>query len=483
MSLTRSAPQPQGLVAWLGAVLATDRPDEQRRGDLDGVRWCLPRWRSGSSRSAAAWARRALAGDWPTRTRHAGQTLELVCRPNLDLHIGMAGWYRQRHGNLRTDGPQAVLGRALDQGGRPTEVLWFGPDPLPSVAELAASHGDHHGQGVHFSADSVRYLWLDRAARLTRRHPRPLSSRLRRPGDRARDDHAAAARWCWVDGSVQAAAGGIPGSSPLPAVAPARAGERPIGRAPRRWSSGRPHAGPTGLPRRGTGCRTVVGARRPSASGRGRPQPASVPAGCPVALLAWPTRAPAGGALGRGRAAATSRHGSSHRHRSAPPRRSGAPATAGDAHHGRSARRGRWLAGRSVPWSFSNSTRRSAWSSSNSVCSSWLAIWASCPSRRWHGRTGEDAAVCAFSQAADRAGPRPGRPVPRASTAWMPGRPQGGEREGNETIPDRERGTGPCGTSMRWSSGRSRSQPGYRRSPGERRRWASRARASAAEAP
>jgi hypothetical protein len=163
MSLTRSAPQPQGLVAWLGAVLATDRPDEQRRGDLDGVRWCLPRWRSGSSRSAAAWARRALAGDWPTRTRHAGQTLELVCRPNLDLHIGMAGWYRQRHGNLRTDGPQAVLGRALDQGGRPTEALWFGPDPLPSVAELAARHGDPEGQGVHFSADSVRSLWLDRA--------------------------------------------------------------------------------------------------------------------------------------------------------------------------------------------------------------------------------------------------------------------------------------------------------------------------------
>jgi Ser/Thr protein kinase RdoA (MazF antagonist) len=32
------------LVDWLGAVLANDRPDEQRRGDLDGVRWCLSRW-------------------------------------------------------------------------------------------------------------------------------------------------------------------------------------------------------------------------------------------------------------------------------------------------------------------------------------------------------------------------------------------------------------------------------------------------------
>jgi spectinomycin phosphotransferase len=32
------------LVDWLGAVLTADRPEEQRRGDLDGVRWCLSRW-------------------------------------------------------------------------------------------------------------------------------------------------------------------------------------------------------------------------------------------------------------------------------------------------------------------------------------------------------------------------------------------------------------------------------------------------------
>jgi spectinomycin phosphotransferase len=38
------------LVDWLGAVLGDDRPVEQRRADLDGVRWCL-------SRSAALEAR------------------------------------------------------------------------------------------------------------------------------------------------------------------------------------------------------------------------------------------------------------------------------------------------------------------------------------------------------------------------------------------------------------------------------------------
>jgi spectinomycin phosphotransferase len=32
------------LVDWLGSVLDDDRPDVQRRADLDGVRWCLSRW-------------------------------------------------------------------------------------------------------------------------------------------------------------------------------------------------------------------------------------------------------------------------------------------------------------------------------------------------------------------------------------------------------------------------------------------------------
>jgi hypothetical protein len=120
-------------------------------------------WANLEAHTEAAWGRRALAGHWPSFTRHAGEVLELVCRPNLDLHTGTAGWYRQRHGNLHTDGPQAALADALEEGGRSFEALWFGPDSLPSVAELAARHGDPDGPGVHFSADSVRSLWLDRA--------------------------------------------------------------------------------------------------------------------------------------------------------------------------------------------------------------------------------------------------------------------------------------------------------------------------------
>jgi hypothetical protein len=127
-------------------------------------------WANLAGHTEAAWVARALAGDWPSQLaelepRHSDQGLPLVCRPDLELHTGTAGRYRERHGNLRTDGGQAVLGRALEQGGRSVDALWFGPDPLSSVAELAARHGEGTGQGVHFTETSVRYLWLDRARR------------------------------------------------------------------------------------------------------------------------------------------------------------------------------------------------------------------------------------------------------------------------------------------------------------------------------
>jgi hypothetical protein len=61
-----------------------------------------------------------------------------------------------------------VLGRALEQGGRSIDAVWFGPDRLPAVEELAARYGDRSGQGVHFTESSVRYLWLDRARRAGR---------------------------------------------------------------------------------------------------------------------------------------------------------------------------------------------------------------------------------------------------------------------------------------------------------------------------
>ncbi|MGH3152861.1 MAG: hypothetical protein ACRDOB_19335 [Streptosporangiaceae bacterium] len=122
-------------------------------------------WSSLEAYTEAAWVRRALAGDWPAEPDPSTQFLELVCRPNLDIHTGTAGWYRQRHGNLRRDGAQAVLSQALAHGGRSADSLWFDLDPLPGAADLAAQHGNSRGKPVHFTATSVRYLWLDRAQR------------------------------------------------------------------------------------------------------------------------------------------------------------------------------------------------------------------------------------------------------------------------------------------------------------------------------
>jgi hypothetical protein len=156
------------------------RHNEPLRPELSDLRPLAPRipqvslfhhgiWANLEGHTEAAWARLALADDWPETPAHNGQVLELVCRPNLDVHTGTAGWYRQRHGNLRRHGGQVVFGQALAAGGRPADALWFDLDPLPGVAELAAEHGDPHGQAVHFTATSVRYLWLDRAQRA--RHP------------------------------------------------------------------------------------------------------------------------------------------------------------------------------------------------------------------------------------------------------------------------------------------------------------------------
>jgi hypothetical protein len=130
-------------------------------------------WANPEAYTEAAWVARALAGDWPAQVaelqlRAGGQGRPLVCRPGLDVYTGVAGRYCERHGNLRSDGARAVLGRALEQGGRSIDAVWFGSAPLPTVDTLAARYGDRTGQGVHFTENSVRYLWLDRARRAGR---------------------------------------------------------------------------------------------------------------------------------------------------------------------------------------------------------------------------------------------------------------------------------------------------------------------------
>lgn len=119
----------------------------------------------------AAYVRRAIAGAWTAEPRHSGDVLDLVCRPNLDVFSGVAGRYRRRHGNLRDEGVATVLHNALQFGARPYGSLWFSLDPVPAVQELAARYGDAKGQRVHFSAESLRYRWLDLAQKAARRLP------------------------------------------------------------------------------------------------------------------------------------------------------------------------------------------------------------------------------------------------------------------------------------------------------------------------
>ena len=127
-------------------------------------------WASLETRTEAAYVSQAVAGDWRAAPDRTAGELALVCRPDLDVYSGLAGLYRIRHGNLRTDGVATVLGRALAHGRQPDDQLWFGSGPLPAPDELAARHGDAAGQGVHLWPESVRYLWLDRAQRAGRKN-------------------------------------------------------------------------------------------------------------------------------------------------------------------------------------------------------------------------------------------------------------------------------------------------------------------------
>lgn len=120
-------------------------------------------WSDLPSQTEGAWTRRALAGDWPAAGRVQKPFHPLVCRPNLDLYTGTTGRYRRRHGNLRRDGAQRVLERALADGPITSEEIYFPEGGATSASELAARWADAGGTRVYFEHDSMRFCWLDRA--------------------------------------------------------------------------------------------------------------------------------------------------------------------------------------------------------------------------------------------------------------------------------------------------------------------------------
>jgi hypothetical protein len=78
--------------------------------------------------------------------------------------------YGTHYGNLKSDGPLAVLRKALGQPPDNLESLYFGAAELPDTPTLASRYGDPAGTKVYTSPQCIRKRWLDRALETSRRY-------------------------------------------------------------------------------------------------------------------------------------------------------------------------------------------------------------------------------------------------------------------------------------------------------------------------
>ena len=67
----------------------------------------------------------------------------------------------KRYGNLRRDGVDEVLERALIDGENILDELCFTQEQLLPVQELAARFGDPQSQRIHEDPASIRHWWLE----------------------------------------------------------------------------------------------------------------------------------------------------------------------------------------------------------------------------------------------------------------------------------------------------------------------------------
>jgi hypothetical protein len=150
----RSRPELTDLAPYAGEIAASS------------IFW-RDKWRSLADRTESAYVDRALheitveedPWQWPASPDH----VSVVCRPNLDVYSGIAGTYGRCHGNLREDGADAVLKRALEYGSVSADALYFATDAVPPVSELAAQVGATDGTRIYFTAAEMRLRWLDLA--------------------------------------------------------------------------------------------------------------------------------------------------------------------------------------------------------------------------------------------------------------------------------------------------------------------------------
>lgn len=120
------------------------------------------------------YVQQAEAGTWPDDMARYEQayrdTVSLVCRPNLDVYHGFAGQYTRRCGNLRRDGVDEVLSRAMADGSFTYDDIWFGGEQVLPIQELATRFGDTQSQSIHGDAFCMRDWWIDSARRAARLH-------------------------------------------------------------------------------------------------------------------------------------------------------------------------------------------------------------------------------------------------------------------------------------------------------------------------
>lgn len=125
------------------------------------------KWADLDQYTEAAHLKNALENSGNSFDYTNGSRLQLVCRNNLDVHLGVARLYGERLGNLREDGAEQVLGKGVAHGMLSSEAVFYSPDrfppveTFPSVAELARKFGDAQGQKVYLRSESMRYRWLD----------------------------------------------------------------------------------------------------------------------------------------------------------------------------------------------------------------------------------------------------------------------------------------------------------------------------------
>jgi hypothetical protein len=140
-------------------------------GKLDAIpetEFWRPFWYELPHKHTESWyVLQALEGTWPEEEKLPSH-IWLVCRPNLDVYRGFAGKYTRRYGNLLLEGVDEVLGRAVADGPCTTDEIWFTPEQLLPVQELAARFGNLDSLSIHEHPTSIRYWWLECARRTAR---------------------------------------------------------------------------------------------------------------------------------------------------------------------------------------------------------------------------------------------------------------------------------------------------------------------------